>query len=382
MSVVMSAVGLTAVRGVRQDRTAQVQSHACARVISVGAETSSRVNTLSARMRTSRFGHADVMTIRSTRGRVPKVKVSSVEGEAEVATEEAPKTYKSDSAVWELDFCSRPIFDERKKKVWELLICDPERTFEYSEYFPNNKINSVQLRQALERVLAIDGVNPPQKIRFFRAQMQTIITKATAEFPFKTIPSRRCVTLMNWLEERHETVYPSHPGYDANAPPLMTYELGFPQELPDALRGEQWAFVAIPLSDVMTEAKATASGGFGDYFDTSKMSGDLAPDSLIPGVAVFSKRALALAAWTNGLELAGIKSDNDSGSLVLQTGVNNQWSYAKYRRTRSSIKEAEEWEAAKKEAGGVHFLAIQTDPEAPKCAGFWMLRDYKPSTKI
>eukprot|EP00959_Pyramimonas_sp_CCMP1952_P332146 6954858-Pyramimonas_sp.AAC.1 len=81
-----------------------------------------------------------------------------------------------------------------------------------------------QLRNAIERILAMDGVNPPQKIRFFRAQMQTIITKATAEFPFKTIASRRY-----WLEERHDTVYPSHPGYDANAPPLMTYELGFPQ---------------------------------------------------------------------------------------------------------------------------------------------------------
>lgn len=39
------------------------------------------------------------------------------------------------SNVWELDFCSRPILDERGKKVWELLICDPSRSFEYSEIF-------------------------------------------------------------------------------------------------------------------------------------------------------------------------------------------------------------------------------------------------------
>jgi len=99
-------------------------------------------------------------------------------------------------------------------------------------------------------------------------------------------------------------------------------------------------------------------------------------------VAVFSKRALPLAAWTNGLELAGLKADQDKGALVLQTGVNAQWSYAKYKRTKTSLQEAEEWEKAKKEAGGVHFLAIQTDPDAPKCAGFWMLRDYEPSTTI
>ena len=48
--------------------------------------------------------------------------------------------------TWELDFCSRPILDERGKKVWELLICDEGRSFEYARYFPNNKINSTQAR--------------------------------------------------------------------------------------------------------------------------------------------------------------------------------------------------------------------------------------------
>lgn len=47
---------------------------------------------------------------------------------------------------WELDFCSRPILDDRGKKVWELLICDADRSFEYAKYFPNNKINSNEVR--------------------------------------------------------------------------------------------------------------------------------------------------------------------------------------------------------------------------------------------
>ncbi len=52
----------------------------------------------------------------------------------------------STSSVWEIDFCSRPLLDERGKKVWELLICDPERNFEYAEFFPNSKINSAEVR--------------------------------------------------------------------------------------------------------------------------------------------------------------------------------------------------------------------------------------------
>jgi len=304
--------------------------------------------------------------------------------EATADVEAAAAAPPKQAAVWELDFCSRPIMDERKKKVWELLICDPERTFEYSEYFPNNKINSVQLRNALDRILAEEGVEAPQKIRFFRAQMSTIITKACADLPSKVVPSRRCMTLMNWLEERHQTVYPAHPGFDPNAPPLMTYEAGVPQELPDALRGEQWAFVMLPLSEVQQEAERTVGrGGFGEILARATVGLEGNPEDIfVPGVAVFSQRAIPLAAWTNGLDLAGMKADTEQGSLILETGVNTQFRYANYRRTNATTQEANDWEEAKLSAGGLHFLAIQKDPEAPECTGFWMMRDFKPSTSI
>jgi hypothetical protein len=51
----------------------------------------------------------------------------------------------STSDIIELDFCSRPLLDERGKKVWELLVCSPDRSFEFSQYFPNNKINSAEV---------------------------------------------------------------------------------------------------------------------------------------------------------------------------------------------------------------------------------------------
>jgi hypothetical protein len=81
---------------------------------------------------------------------------SEVEATADAAAPAAAAVPKQ-AAVWELDFCSRPILDERKKKVWELLICDPERTFEYSEYFPNNKINSVQVTEHARHLRAQGG---------------------------------------------------------------------------------------------------------------------------------------------------------------------------------------------------------------------------------
>jgi hypothetical protein len=55
------------------------------------------------------------------------------------------------SDIIELDFCSRPLLDERGKKVWELLVTDADRSFVYSQYFPNSKINSVEVRVVFRR---------------------------------------------------------------------------------------------------------------------------------------------------------------------------------------------------------------------------------------
>ena len=58
----------------------------------------------------------------------------------------------------------------------------------------NNTIN--QLRQALEALLARPGAVRPEKARFFRGQMTTIITKALTELGVKAVPSRRCFSVM------------------------------------------------------------------------------------------------------------------------------------------------------------------------------------------
>lgn len=50
--------------------------------------------------------------------------------------------------MWELDFCSRPMVDSNGKKIWELLICDPDRQFVYSQYLDSKKINSTEVRLA------------------------------------------------------------------------------------------------------------------------------------------------------------------------------------------------------------------------------------------
>lgn len=58
----------------------------------------------------------------------------------------------------------------------------------------------------------------------------------------------QCITLILWLEERYETVYTRHPGFQQGSKPLLALDNPFPMDLPDNLFGEKWAFVQLPYS--------------------------------------------------------------------------------------------------------------------------------------
>ena len=272
--------------------------------------------------------------------------------------------------------------DERGKKIWELLICDPERNFEFAQYFPNNKINSGELKRAMEQVLSQPGAVRPEKVRFFRGQMQTIITRALNELDVTPTPSRRCFALTAWLEDRIENVYKVHPGFSDKASTLFTLDLGAPNELPDALRGEAWSFVQLPLGALRGElAEVEAGRAFGSTLDIERLGLEVNDDTLIPGVAVYSRRANPMAAWTNGLELAAVVADIDRAFLILETGVNERWRYGAYRRTLETTAEAQAWEDAKIATKGLHFLAVMESEEAEDTSGLWLLLD-RPAPQV
>uniref|UniRef100_A0A2P2LY14 Uncharacterized protein n=1 Tax=Rhizophora mucronata TaxID=61149 RepID=A0A2P2LY14_RHIMU len=217
-----------------------------------------------------------------------------------------PETDPGSIADWELDFCSRPILDDRGKKVWELVVCDESLSLQYTKYFPNNVINSITLKDAIFSISENLGVPLPERIRFFRSQMQTIITKACKELGIKPIPSKRCLSLLLWLEERYETVYTCHPGFQKGSKPLLVSD-PFPMELPENLFGEKWAFVQLPFSAVQEEVSSLETKFvFGAGLDLDLLGIEISDRTLIPGLAVASSRAKPLA---------GVSSGNFFGSL-------------------------------------------------------------------
>jgi hypothetical protein len=125
------------------------------------------------------------------------------------------------------------------------------------------------------------------------------------------------------------------------------------QALPDALRGEKWAFVQLPLGDLQRMLASVEAGDtFGASFDLATAGlGSLSRDLLVPGVVVFSRRSMPLAAWTNGLEIASVRADVERSCLLLETGVNQRWKYGAWRPSADSEEEARGWEEAKEGIG-------------------------------
>jgi RNA-binding protein Tab2/Atab2 len=278
-------------------------------------------------------------------------------------------------AIWEIDFYSRPLVDERQKKVWELLVCESPSTtqqsaselFRYAQYCPSDSVNSAWLAEALQTAMA-QANQSPQRIRFFRQQMNNMITKACKDIGIPSAASRRTIALQQWLDERMSQVYPNEPNYQPTNNPSVQIFSDPPQPLPEALIGEKWTFVNLAASqfDEMNEWQI----GFGDAFPLAMVG--VTPETQIPGLILYSARAVPMAAWMSGLEIVSLRyQPAPKSNLLLETGATESWILA--RLEGNTQQEAARFEATKAQANGVHFIAIQTNPEAEEFAGFWLL---------
>ncbi|MBH8554712.1 Tab2/Atab2 family RNA-binding protein [Nostocaceae cyanobacterium CENA357] len=281
-------------------------------------------------------------------------------------------------SIWEIDFYSRPILDANQKKVWEVLICESpadvgksmDSLFRYTQYCPSTEVNSGWLRTALQEAITQAG-EAPIKIRFFRRQMNNMITKACQDIGIPAQPSRRALVLNQWLKQRMEEVYPQEPGYQGGTNPSVRLERPLPQRLPDALEGKQWAFVSLQAADFAEMSEWEI--GFGEAFPLE--IAQLSPETRIPGVLIFSPRALPIAGWMSGLELAFLKFDTTKGErLILETGATESWILENIKNPQI-LAEAKGFEEAKQKANGVHFIGVQSDPDAQSFTGFWLLQE-------
>lgn len=283
--------------------------------------------------------------------------------------------------VWELDFYSRPVLDENGKKLWEVLLCegfadtstDPDQVFRYSKFLPSSEVNSISLKGAIDEAIAAakdQNISPPSRLRYFRYQMQNMILRACEEAGIPARPSRRTLALNHWLEERQQRIYPEMEGFTTAPSPSVAAPPPTPQPLPDALLGQQWAFVTLEAATFADLPEWDID--FGETFPLA--IADLAPETPIPGLLIFSPRATALAAWMSGLELAYWRIEpGKTPQIILETGAADSWILAGLPNAKL-VAEAQAFDAAKVKANQVHFIGIQDSPESESFAGFWLLQ--------
>lgn len=280
-------------------------------------------------------------------------------------------------ADWELDFYSRPIVEPDGKKRWELLITSTENfsgdlPFRWEKICPAGEVNSIWLSQALKEALDSaleEGWEQPSRLRFWRPAMKTIIKRSAEQLGIDIISSRRTYSLFDWLSKREKEIYPNQPGYIAGpyAPPTIPLK-NQPIPLPEAIRGDAWAFATLPISS-LREANEWPM----EFNSLIPIKSSIDEKIHIPGIRLFSQsRSLGLAAWLGGLEPVKIAQENNQ--LILEAGQEERWLITDMNLKTSNFAK-ESFSLAKEKADGLQFISVQSSPEEEKFAGFWMLKD-------
>ena len=143
-----------------------------------------------------------------------------------------------------------------------------------------------------------------------------------------------------------------------------------PVKLADALRGEQYAFVGLPLAEFLPGGDIT-----NDNIGVGKLcpiDPELPADSFVQGVVILTQRAPALASWLAGTEVVGLKADLRKRQLVMETDIDTQYLVARLNDVQRV--EGAGFEEGKDALGGLHFISVQQDDESDP-AGFWLLRE-------
>eukprot|EP00746_Dinoflagellata_sp_MGD_P155416 gnl/MRDRNA2_/MRDRNA2_85359_c0_seq1.p1 gnl/MRDRNA2_/MRDRNA2_85359_c0~~gnl/MRDRNA2_/MRDRNA2_85359_c0_seq1.p1 ORF type:complete len:306 (-),score=-8.49 gnl/MRDRNA2_/MRDRNA2_85359_c0_seq1:73-990(-) len=284
--------------------------------------------------------------------------------------------YSGQSQLWELHLCPRSMLSERGKKLWEITVTDENMSFVFSEFILSNNISSSSLERILKKLLTTPGTLKPVGCLYFASQTENIISRALTRLNIRATPSRRCFAIAKLLNERKTTTLALNPGYTPQRINKLSKNNVVTQTLPEQLRGDRWAFVQLPFSELTLESRRIWQEEiFGACPNLKWLSKGIPRDATIPGLVVYSKRAFPLAAWTHSHQLVEIAYRKKENCLVIEHGTNQRWLYGKLTSSVVAKREAEEWEKAKIKAKGIHFLAIQCEDALSDLEGIWIMRN-------
>jgi hypothetical protein len=276
-------------------------------------------------------------------------------------------------SVWEIDFYRRPLQDEAKNSLWELLICDREGTLHYLVFCAQSDATADWLKDQLQQVLA-DGHSKPEKICVFRPQSFSLLEIAVQPLGIKLEPTRHTPTLKRWLEAR-SLVYPTLPNYTGQPYQPVTLDKPPPMPISENLLGTQWRFASLPAGDLITSFSDRLIPIFNMPPEFLPLNLGLASTVLISGVVIDGgRRSMQLARWLekiNPVSLGYVSGAPDG--LILEAGLVDRWVIATFDDAEMAIA-AQTYEVRKQLGKGLHFLLVQPDDAGMTYTAFWLLK--------
>ncbi|BAB74017.1 Tab2/Atab2 family RNA-binding protein [Anabaena sp. FACHB-709] len=259
--------------------------------------------------------------------------------------------------VWQADFYRSPRQDLDGKILWELLICDVNRGFEYTATCPQSEANSSWLTTQIQLAA---GEKLPDIIQVFRPQSLSLIEAAGRNLGINVEPQRQTPALKQWLQEKQYSIA-------IDKPP--------PTPLPDNLWGDEWRFASIQAGDIVDLFSDRPIPILSLPEPLKPINLGLASTVAIPGVVIYGgKRSLNLARWiaqTRPVALNYIAGAPDG--LILEAGLVDRWILVTFEDAEVTAA-AKVYEQRQKQSRGLHFLLVQPDDSGMTYTGFWLLQ--------
>ncbi|AFY45845.1 Tab2/Atab2 family RNA-binding protein [Nostoc sp. PCC 7107] len=259
--------------------------------------------------------------------------------------------------IWQADFYRSSQQDKSGQVLWELLICDVNRSFEYTAACPQSEANSSWV---IEQIQQAAGEKLPNVIQVFRPQSLSLIETAGRNLGIVVEATRRTLALKQWLQERHSAVSLEKPA---------------PLPLPENLWGEQWRLATLAAGDLETEFSDRPIPILSMPEFLTPINLGLASTIPVPGVVIYGGRqSMRLARWlatAKPVALNYIAGAPDG--LILEAGLVDRWVLATFEDAEVTTA-AKIYEQRKQQSRGLHFLLIQPDDSGMTYSGFWLLQ--------
>ena len=262
------------------------------------------------------------------------------------------------SLIWQADFYRSPLQNVEGQVLWELLVCDETRSFEFTASCLQSQANSTWLVQQLQ-LAGKDKL--PDLIQVFRPQSLSLMTIAANNLGIRVEATRRTLALKQWLVAKQYS---------------LTVDKLPPLPLPENLWGEEWRFATIPSGDIVDEfiERPIPFLQIPEFLKPINLG--LASTVPIPGVVIYGgRKSMRLAQWlkeSNPVSLNYMAGTPDG--LVLEAGLVDRWVLATFEDKEATVA-GKLYQERKQLSQGLHFLLVQPDDSGMTYSGFWLLQD-------